>query len=51
MVITGAGSGFGAAIARRAAEMGAKVCVSDLDGDKALGRFGAIEVESSYKLV
>lgn len=35
VVITGAGSGIGAALARRAAGMGAKVCVSDLDGDKA----------------
>ncbi|NNK15760.1 MAG: SDR family oxidoreductase [Sulfitobacter sp.] len=35
VVITGAGSGIGAALARRAAEMGAKVCVSDIDGKKA----------------
>ncbi|MCX7558266.1 SDR family NAD(P)-dependent oxidoreductase [Sulfitobacter sp. F26204] len=35
VVITGAGSGIGAAIARHAAAKGAKVCVSDLDGDKA----------------
>jgi NAD(P)-dependent dehydrogenase (short-subunit alcohol dehydrogenase family) len=35
VVITGAGSGIGAAIARAAASKGAKVCVSDLDGDKA----------------
>jgi len=35
VVITGAGSGIGAALARRAAKMGAKVCVSDLDGAKA----------------
>ncbi len=35
VVITGAGSGIGAALARKAAKMGAKVCVSDLDGDKA----------------
>jgi NAD(P)-dependent dehydrogenase (short-subunit alcohol dehydrogenase family) len=35
LVITGAGSGIGAAIARAAAAKGAKVCVSDLDGDKA----------------
>lgn len=35
VVITGAGSGIGAALARRAALLGAKVCVSDLDGDKA----------------
>ncbi|MFK7836936.1 MAG: SDR family oxidoreductase [Sulfitobacter sp.] len=35
VVITGAGSGIGAALARRAVGMGAKVCVSDLDGDKA----------------
>lgn len=35
VVITGAGSGIGAALARRAAGLGARVCVSDLDGDKA----------------
>lgn len=35
VVITGAGSGIGAALAKRAAKMGARVCVSDLDGDKA----------------
>lgn len=35
VVITGAGSGIGAAIARLAAAKGAKVCVSDIDGDKA----------------
>lgn len=35
VVITGAGSGIGAALARRAAAEGARVCVSDLDGDKA----------------
>lgn len=35
VVITGAGSGIGAAIARLAASSGAKVCVSDLDEAKA----------------
>jgi len=35
VVITGAGSGIGAALARHAAAKGARVCVSDLDGDKA----------------
>ncbi len=35
VVITGAGSGIGAALARRAARAGAKVCVSDLDGARA----------------
>ncbi|APE45136.1 short-chain dehydrogenase [Sulfitobacter alexandrii] len=35
VVITGAGSGIGAAIAREAAAKGARVCVSDIDGDKA----------------
>ncbi len=35
VIITGAGSGIGAALARSAAGMGAKVCVSDLDFDKA----------------
>lgn len=35
IVITGAGSGIGAALARHAAAKGARVCVSDLDADKA----------------
>ena len=35
MVITGAGSGIGAALARRAASLGARVCVSDIDADRA----------------
>ena len=35
IVITGAGSGIGAALARHAARLGARVCVSDLDGDRA----------------
>ncbi len=35
VVITGAASGIGAALARRAVQMGARVCVSDLDGEKA----------------
>ena len=34
-MITGAGSGIGAALARRVAKMGARVCVADLDGEKA----------------
>lgn len=35
VVVTGAGSGIGAAIARLAAVKGARVCVSDLNGAKA----------------
>lgn len=35
VVITGAGSGIGAALARKAAALGARVCVSDLDAAKA----------------
>lgn len=35
VVITGAGSGIGAALARLAAAKGARVCVSDLDVEKA----------------
>ncbi len=35
VVITGAGSGIGAALARRAAGLGARVCVSDRDGASA----------------
>lgn len=35
VVITGAGSGIGAALARHATAKGARVCVSDMDGAKA----------------
>lgn len=35
VVITGAGGGIGAALARQAVRQGARVCVSDLEGDKA----------------
>ncbi len=35
VVITGGGSGIGAALAQRAATAGARVCVADLDGEKA----------------
>lgn len=35
VVVTGAGSGIGAALARKAAQLGARVCVSDLDAAKA----------------
>ena len=35
VVITGGGSGIGAALARRAAQMGARVFVADLNGDSA----------------
>jgi len=35
VVITGAGSGIGAALAKRAADEGAEVFLCDLDGDKA----------------
>ncbi len=35
VVITGAGSGIGAALARRMAKMGAQVCVGDLNADAA----------------
>ena len=34
-IVTGGGSGLGAETARHLAEAGAKVCVLDLDGDKA----------------
>ncbi len=48
VVITGGGSGIGAALARRAAERGARVCVADLDGDRAQAvadEFGGIAVQ------
>lgn len=35
IVITGGGSGIGAALARRSAKMGARVCVADRDREKA----------------
>ncbi|WP_267891791.1 SDR family NAD(P)-dependent oxidoreductase, partial [Streptomyces scabiei] len=35
MVVTGAGGGIGAALARRFAAEGARVVVNDLDGDRA----------------
>ena len=35
IVITGGASGIGAALARKAAERGARVCVADLDPDRA----------------
>lgn len=44
-VITGAGSGFGEAIARRYAEEGAKVIVNDLNGDAAKRVAGSIAQE------
>lgn len=52
VVITGAGSGIGAALARRAAQLGARVCVSDLDGDKAqavAGEIGGIAVQCDVR--
>ena len=42
VLITGAGSGIGAALARRCASMGARVCVSDRDGEKAAQVAGEI---------
>ncbi len=41
VVVTGGGSGIGAATARRMAEMGARVCVADLDQSAAQGVAGA----------
>jgi 3-oxoacyl-[acyl-carrier protein] reductase len=45
VVVTGAGSGFGEAIARRFAAEGARVCISDINGG-ALDRVAA-EIESA----
>jgi len=36
IVVTGAGRGLGAAYARHAASLGARVVVSDIDGDVAM---------------
>ena len=47
VIVTGAGSGIGAAIARHAAAKGAKVCVSDLNGaaaESVASEFGGIAV-------
>jgi NAD(P)-dependent dehydrogenase (short-subunit alcohol dehydrogenase family) len=52
VVITGAGSGIGAAMARAAAAKGAKVCVSDLDLSKAqsvANEFGGLAVQCDVR--
>lgn len=52
VVITGAGSGIGAAMARAMAAKGARVCVSDLDLDKATAvaqEFGGIAVQCDVR--
>lgn len=52
VVITGAGSGIGAAIARHAAAKGARVCVSDLDLEKAqavASQIGGIAVQCDVR--
>lgn len=52
VVITGAGSGIGAAMARAMAAKGAKVCVSDLDLDKAqevASQIGGIAVQCDVR--
>ncbi len=45
VIVTGAGSGFGEAIARRFAAEGANVCLADIDGDAIHRVAGAIEAE------
>jgi NAD(P)-dependent dehydrogenase (short-subunit alcohol dehydrogenase family) len=42
VVVTGAGSGIGQATARRAAEVGLRVAVWDIDGDAAAGTVAAL---------
>lgn len=52
VVITGAGSGIGAALARRASKLGARVCVADLDGEKAQAvadEIGGLSVECDVR--
>ncbi|MGJ8627214.1 MAG: SDR family oxidoreductase [Sulfitobacter sp.] len=52
VVITGAGSGIGAALARQAAKLGARVCVADLDGEKAQAvadEFGGLSVQCDVR--
>lgn len=52
VVITGAGSGIGAAMARAMAAKGARVCVSDLDLDKATAvaqEIGGIAVQCDVR--
>jgi NAD(P)-dependent dehydrogenase (short-subunit alcohol dehydrogenase family) len=47
VVITGGGSGIGAALARHAAKMGARVMVSDLNGDNAAAVAAEIDGHSA----
>lgn len=52
VVITGAGSGIGAALARRASQLGARVCVADLDGGNAelvASEIGGIAVQCDVR--
>lgn len=52
VVITGGGSGIGAALARRSAQQGAKVCVADLDLAKAQAvadEIGGIAIECDVR--
>lgn len=52
IVITGAGSGIGAALARHAAQLGARVCVSDLDWGRAqtvADRIGGVAVQCDVR--
>lgn len=50
VIVTGAGAGFGAAIARGFAERGAKVLVSDIDGDAAQAVAGELDGAIAFQL-
>lgn len=50
VIVTGAASGFGEAISRRFAAEGAKVLVSDIDGDKAAELASELDGAMSFQL-